>query len=65
LFGAGDARQKIVLDVCWVEGSIPDAYIFHDLPEKDQPSLLNPPDVQAAYVKALAEGRAMRRALFG
>ncbi len=65
LFGVGGARRAVVLDLCWAEGAMPDALIHLDNPPPDQPAPLNPPDVHGAYLEALAEGRALRRRLFG
>ena len=65
LFGVGGARRAVVVDLCWTEGAMPDALIHLDNQPPDQPSPLNPPDVHRAYLEALAEGRALRRRLFG
>lgn len=66
LFGEGEARDQVVLDLHWFEGNIPQAYFYaigYDVQPSHPP--LNPPGVQTRYEKELAEKETITQALFG
>ncbi len=65
LFGEGETRDQIVLDLHWFEGDAPYAYFYAVGLGKTPPSPLNPPTVQTRYEKALIEQADISRILFG